>query len=250
MNLSLQKIILLFLFPLCISNISSAANSIQILSEELYTLNHTDKAGNLKGYAAELIRAVMNDTGLDYHVTVKPWSRIFIEAKNTKGTLIYAMGRTPEREEQFIWLGKIITLENFVYALRKAESTKNISMDELKEQSIGVTKNTMNYHYLKKKNFNKLVYISNYEQAFKLLERGRINYFSSSIMGVTQYMKKNNLDPNMIESVIALHEVHPTLYFAANIHTEADTIKKIKDSFQRIKDNGTYNKIMRPLLEH
>lgn len=248
-HLSLQKTIIICLLSLCISNFSYAENSIQIVSEENYTLNYTNKDGSLKGYAAELIQAVMDDSGLDYHVTVKPWPRAFLEAKNTMGTLIYSVGRTPEREKQFIWIGKIITLESFVYTLRKAEGVNKISMAELKNQSIAVLKNTMNYHYLKNNDFKNLVYVSSYEQGFKLLERGRVNYFTSSDMGIMQYIKKNNLDARMVEPVMPLHEVNSDLYLAANIHTNPDIIKKTQASFQRIIENGTYKKIMQPLLE-
>jgi ABC-type amino acid transport substrate-binding protein len=67
-------------------------------------------------------------------------------------------------------------------------------------------------------------------------------------MGIMQYIKKNNLDPRMVETVMPLHKVNPTLYLAANIHTDPDIVKKIQASFKRIIENGTYNKIMQPLL--
>ena len=221
---------------------------IQILSEESYTLNYTHTDGQLKGYAAELIRAVMDDTGLDYQVTVKPWTRTFQETIATKDTLIYSIARTAEREEQFIWIGKIITLKNFVYGLSTSDDSKKISVDELKQHYIAVAKDSVNHHYLKRNNFKKIVYISSYAHAFTLLKRGRVKYFTSSTMGVMQYLKKNNLNAKMIEPIMPIHNYNPTLYFAANIQTEPSIIKKVKGSFNRIIENGTYHKIMKPLL--
>jgi polar amino acid transport system substrate-binding protein len=245
--LCLRKAIICLL-SLCISNFIYADNSIQIVSEENPTLNYTDKDGSLKGYAAEIVRAVMEDSGLDYQMAVKPWPRAFLEVQNTKDTLIYSLGRTAEREEQFIWIGKIITFKNFVYTLRKADGANKISMDELKKNNVAVLKNTMNYHYLRKNDFKNLVYVTSYEHAFKLLERGRINYFTSSVIGIMQHIKNNNLDAKIVEPVMPLHKVNSDLYLAANIQTKPDTIKRIKASFQRIIDNGTYKKIMQPLV--
>lgn len=48
-------------------------NTIQIVTEDGYPLNYLDPVSNkVAGFSAELIRAVMDDTGMDYQITIKP----------------------------------------------------------------------------------------------------------------------------------------------------------------------------------
>jgi len=48
---------------------------------------------------------------------------------------------------------------------------------------------------------------------------------------------------------MGLHDYTPTLYLAANIDTDEEIIKKVKASFEKIVKNGSYHKIMQPLLD-
>ena len=56
-------------------------NTILIVTEEGYPLNYLDPVSNqVAGYCTELVRAVMDDTGMDYQIIIKPWPRAYAEA--------------------------------------------------------------------------------------------------------------------------------------------------------------------------
>jgi len=229
----------------------SAINEpIKIVTERSYPLNYTNKGDpKLRGFATELIEAVMLDAGLNYEITIKPWARVLNEAFTNKDTLIYSVGRTEERENKLLWIGKIITVKNNIYGLRNAHKDSKVSLSDLKSANISVSKNSLNYNYLKGKNFKHLISVHSYEQTYELLKRGRTQYFTSSVLGAHQFIIRNNLKPEDIIPVMRLHEHNPVLYLAANIDTNPKIISKLKVSFQNIIDNGTYDRIMQPLLK-
>jgi len=233
------------------SNSESAINkTIKIVTERSYPLSYTNKNDpKLKGFATELVQAVMIDAGLKYEITIKPWARVLSEAIADKDTLIYSVGRTQERENKLLWIGKIITVKNNIYGLRKALKDSKVSLNDLKNANISVSKHSLNYNYLKSKNFKHLISVTSYEQTYELLKRGRTQFFTSSVLGAHQFIIRNNLKAEDIIPVMRLHEHNPVLYLAANLDTNPIIISKLKASFQNIIDNGTYDRIMQPLLE-
>jgi len=240
---------LLFLF-LGSAFVVASENTIQIVTEEGFPLNYLAEDGHtIIGYGTELVRAVMDDTGLKYHITVKPWTRAFREASTDKNTLIYSIGRIPDRESNFIWLGKIITVKNKIYGLNHGRDTEKITLGQLKNSNISVAKHSLNYDYLTTLHFKNLIFVNSYEQTFELLQRKRIEYFTSSVLGLHQFLKKNNLKTDDIIPVMSLHSSNPTLYLAANVDTDEEIVRKIQASYQKIVDSGVYNKIMKSILD-
>ena len=248
----------LFIISFCSSMLSAADpnsepainKTIKIVTERSYPLNYTNKNDpKLRGFATELIQAVMIDAGLKYEITIKPWARVLNEAIANKDTLIYSVGRTQERENKLLWIGEIITVKNNIYGLRNALKNSKVSLSDLKNANISVSKHSLNYNYLKSKNFKHLISVSSYEQTYQLLKRGRTQFFTSSVLGAHQFIIRNNLKAEDIIPVMRLQEHNPVLYLAANVDTNPKIIRKLKTSFQKIIDNGTYDRIMQPLLE-
>lgn len=231
-------------------SLSAADKIIQIVSENNYPVNYIDqKDGALKGYTADLIRAIMDDTGLQYEIKVKPWARVLSEAINNKNTIIYSVGRTSDREEKLHWIGKLFSVHNKIYGLRNDKAGIDVSLEQLKNSNISVSRDSLNYIYLKENNFMNLISVNSYEQTYELLLRGRTDYFASSVLGAYQFIKKNNLHADAVVPVLNLHSVNPTLYLAANVETDHAILMKIKASYQKLYDNGKYEEIMGPLLD-
>jgi polar amino acid transport system substrate-binding protein len=225
-------------------------NTIQIITEEGYPLNYLDPLSNsVEGFSTELVRAVMDDTGLDYEIVIKPWPRAYADATNIKNILLFSVARMEARENDLIWLFKILTVENKVYSLSSNRPHQEISLAELKQSKIAVVQNGMNDNYLKNNDFQELVYVNNLKHSLKLVQRNRLDYFASSIVGIYQHIKKNNLKLSDYKAVLDLEGNNPTLYLATNPNTDENIIKRITSSYKKIYNSGLYHKIMGPLLK-
>ena len=241
---------LMVFIMLCSFSVLATDDIIQIVTEKAKPLSYFDKNnGEIKGYAQELVRAVMEEADLNYNIDIYPWSRTYREGLSTKNTLIFSIGRTEEREDKFIWLGEIITVQNYIYQLRGNNPKKISDLADLKNAPIAISKNTLNYEHLKSMGFTNLVSLTNYPQVFKLLERQRIQYFTASPFGIMRYLMDNQFEVSRIEPVIKIQKHNPVLYLAANIDSDEQLTSKVKAAFKKIIDNGTYDRIMQPLIQ-
>lgn len=248
MKLSLPTLILLCL-SILVGQIT-VAEKLMIVTEEGYPLNYTENGDTkVKGFSVDLVKAVMDNTGLDYEIKIKPWARAFQETITNNNTLIFSIGRLAEREDQFVWLGELITVTNKIYALTERNLKKVDSVEKLKGEKIAVSRRGMNHFYLKKLNFENLVYINSNKHAYELMKRNRLDYYASSVLGMMLFVKKNNLALDVVESIVELEGATPTLYLAGNKNLDKSIVEKITNSFVKIRENGTYYKIMQPLLD-
>jgi len=66
---------------------SASDEKITVLTEQLYPLSYTavrKNGGVVKGYAAELVKAVLEESGFDYEIRMTPWSRIISSLEKQK----------------------------------------------------------------------------------------------------------------------------------------------------------------------
>lgn len=223
--------------------------TINIVTENAGPLNYEDKESKqVKGFAVELIKVIMEDAKLDYTINILPWVRAYREANTRENTLIFSMGRTAEREEMFKWIGQIVPMEYALYGLSKNQSKKTLSLEEIKNKTIGVTRNDLRHQYLANNNFNNLIFTRSYEHTQKLLLHGRIDYFIASIWEISNFKKTHNLIHTDVFSVLDLKALKTGLYYAFSKQTNDEVVSKVKNSFQKIVDNGTFYNIMKPIL--
>lgn len=240
----------LFVLALHSSTINAAQPAIRIFTDEAYPLSYTEADNSeVKGYATELVKAVLDEAGFSYTISVRSFARALSETKKAKNTLIYAISRTPEREADFNWLGQIIELDQYIYGLHKNKSLETNALEDLKNCAIGVINNDARHHYFVKKGFTNIVIVNSYEQMHKLLQRDRIQCFGASALGVHYFAKNYNLGSDYFVPLIPLKELQAPYYFATSILTEKDITDKIKFSFARLIENGTFLRIMQPIFE-
>jgi len=223
---------------------------IRIVTEDAFPLNYLDPENKeIKGGASDIIKAIMDDTGLKYTLNLLPWTRAYKEAQNNENVLIYSIGRTPDREKKFKWIGEILPIKYNIYGLAKFQSSKPTTIKMIKKRSIGITRNGMMHNYLQQNGFTNLVFVNSYEHSVKLLQRGRIDYFVASSWGIKQFKTKFNLKNTDIVPIHDFADLTAGLYFAFSLQTSDVLVGRVKDSFARIVENGTFTKFMKPILE-
>jgi len=232
------------------SSLIFAEPTIQIVTENTYPWNYLEENNSeLKGFSTELITEVMNDASVDFEITVLPWARAYNRALKNKNTLIYSIGRNIEREDKFIWIGKIFDFNNNIYGLKKdyKKPFKNIS--ELKNCITGVVRGGIFQRYFESHNFQNIVLLDDYEQIILLLKKGRIDCYGSSKIGANYFLEHNGLKKGSVIQIFDIDDLKTDIYLAANINSDLAFINKIKESFIRIKESGRYLKIMQPIYD-
>ena len=224
--------------------------TINIVTEELIPFSYFDVDENkVKGYCTDLIRAVMKEADLDYNIQMLPWARAVKQASNDRNTIIYVIGRIPSRENKFIWLNKIRDVNYHLYTLKQNSDLIVADANQLKDRFIAVGLNDVNYIYLKKQNYKNLILVNDYDQMLNLLRRKRVDMIAANDLPVIGLF--NNVPKDEIDIIPVKGYVVPSIavYFAINPKSDTAIINKLQTSFQKLIENGTYNKILAPIFE-
>ncbi|MFT7689100.1 MAG: polar amino acid transport system substrate-binding protein [Candidatus Azotimanducaceae bacterium] len=225
-------------------------DEISVYTEQFYPMNYTDSGGDfgeVKGFATELIRAVLDDAGYDYEIKMVPWARALQTIKSRKNVIVYSMGRTVEREDDFYWIGKIWSMKQHLYGLRSKMDSLPRTLEDAREFRIGVHREDVVHSYLKGKGFTRLIPNKNVDRNIFLLNRERVDLIPFVDFAVGLSLQRKGYPLNNLVPVIHLPEVSAVMAIALSKSTEEKVARRLKNSYENIKSQGQYDKIMQPL---
>lgn len=220
----------------------ASATSISVVTEESayqYTQN-----GQVTGPVTRLIRRVLDESGLDYHIKSYPWPRAYAMAKSTPNTMIYSIMRTKSRENKFHWIGKIASSRLAFYSKKSAPVDNLNSLNQLKEYSIGTVKDDMMHHYLKRHKFPKISIVNNLSHSIRNFEAGRYDLIVWDELSLKLSCMKKLLDCNTIKPVYEVSDEVTDLYFALSKSTPPAVVNEVTNAFLRVTAQKSINEII------
>ncbi len=102
------------------------ATRVEVVTTDAPPFNMLD-GETPSGFATDILREV-TQAGLDHHIQFLPWPRALLHVKHDPNTLIYTISRTPEREQQFEWIGPFARHQGHFY---KLSSRTDMQLDSL-----------------------------------------------------------------------------------------------------------------------
>jgi len=79
---------------------------LTLYTEDLPPYNMTEN-GHVTGISSEIIATALNSLQIGFTARLVSWQRAYHEAQTDPNSCVYSTVRTPEREEQFQWIGPI-----------------------------------------------------------------------------------------------------------------------------------------------
>jgi polar amino acid transport system substrate-binding protein len=140
------------LFILFISFISKATE-IQILSINEPPANYINDDNLPDGYVTEIIKVIqdrLNDTG---EIVFVPEAHSLHLALSQPNVLLFSISKTAFREDNFHWIGTVMTKKWHVYALSDASIKINQLSDLKNVPLIGVVRGDVREEWLVNKGF-------------------------------------------------------------------------------------------------
>ncbi|WP_319580779.1 transporter substrate-binding domain-containing protein [uncultured Methanospirillum sp.] len=92
-------------------------DDLQILTEDNAPLNYIEN-GTLQGITVDMMEEILNRMGSNLtrdSFKVISWNDAYTQISNNPDTMILAMDRLPEREDQFLWAGPVITVPQVLF---------------------------------------------------------------------------------------------------------------------------------------
>ena len=223
---------------------------LQIVTEEFPPYNFTQE-GRVTGMSTDVVQAVCKQVHLDAHIQVYPWARAYEIALNEKNTLIFSIGKSPEREKLFQWAGSIAPVQSCLFALKTRPDIEVGTLEEARNYYIitqlqGRTAQILQEHGFRQ--WQNLFLITSVDRAFLMLQTGRGDLVGYPELVMHYTVRKNGLEPaSTIRKVYCFKKVSH-LYAAFSRQTPGTLVTRFQTGLKIIKENGTYLRILQRYL--
>ena len=228
-----------------------ADGPMRILTEEFPPYNYTAQ-GKITGMATEVVEAVLKELGVEGQIQSMPWARAYETARNTPGVLIYSIGRTPERDKYFKWVGVIAPTVYYLYG-QPGRAYRVDSLEAAKTYQIGTVNEDVGEQFLVGQGFVKghnLQSSVKYEHNYEKLKAGRIDLWIMSELTANHLARQAGDDPaRALAKVYRIPELSSDGYYMAfGMHTPDATVTRFRTGLEAIKRNGTFDRLQRKWL--
>jgi len=228
------------------------AQKITIVTEEYPPYNYLHE-NKITGMSSEVVLSVVKEVNIEYVHDIYPWARAYQMAKRDSDTLIYSLGRTEKREDLFQWIGVIAPAQFCVISLKSRDDIKIKSLADLKKYKIGTIRDDIQEKYLISKGFKKneqIITVNQHKQNFDLLMKERIDLWASVELTASYIAKVNNHSyDKLLEKRFCFENLSTEgTYMAFSKKTDPALIDRFKKALIKIKQNGTYDEILKKYL--
>jgi Bacterial extracellular solute-binding proteins, family 3 len=179
-----------------------------------------DETGQVVGSAVSQVRAFMELSGLNFEINLMPWARAYREVTRRHDTLIFNIGRTMEREDQFHW---ILPLSTFVDSLvsRNTPEMERITRDDILagtyqaacERATMQCQSLLNYGFPE----DRIMQVSEVsaDKLARLVLRRRVDFIAINMTALGQDPDERGIDKSQL---LVISEINTTVaYLAAPI---------------------------------
>lgn len=228
---------------------TSFANDLKVATEEFPPLNYSEN-GKIKGISTEVVEAVLARAGITAGIEIYPWARCYRMVLEQPNVMAFSMGRTPEREDLFIWIGPIAPpIKTAFFKLKQRGDILLTSLVEAKKYKIGVVRDSGGHKVLLAEGFEdeaNLFPVSTIEQNLKKLFSGRIDFLFYNNMTVLTKTKELGQPPSQLEEALVFGQFET--YMALNKNTDKATVTKMRTAFEQIRSDGIIRDIEKKYL--
>jgi polar amino acid transport system substrate-binding protein len=170
-------------------------------------------------------------------IEVVPWARAHQVALVRPNTIIFSLVRTPEREDKFIWIGKVAHVRTELITLKDSALEPVETLSELKNTQIGVKRQDAIATFLNNNGFEygkELVEIVYTMSTMRMLENGRIETIPSNQQVIEYYCQTSGCVNSDFKTLYVFKELSEEFYLAASLGTDAELIEKLKVEFANL----------------
>jgi len=218
-----------------------AQTVLQGVTEKYPPYTYEEENGEVAGIITEIVHAIAAKAGITIQTSVYPWARAYNMAIEQPNILIFSIFKTPEREEQFSWIGPVIPrVEIGLYKLKERTDITVNSLEDAKNYITGVVRDTIFHTYLLDHGFAKTSIDVQADplQNLKLLFLKRIDLVLAEEFENAAQLQKLNLPPDQMEEVLRLPDMNTEFYVAISKQTSEDIVRKLQTAFKEIEADG------------
>jgi len=219
--------------------------TIEVVTEN-YAPFQWSKNQKVTGPSTEVVTSLLKEVGNTYTINIYPWARTYKIAQDRKNVLIYSISRTKERENLFKWIGSVASHKVFFWKLKSKKNITIKALTDAKAYVIAGVRKDAKTQFLMANGFKKdkeIGIVHSTAIAIRLLYANRVDLIVENEELIVQ-VKKLGYDTSMLEKVYYLKGFTNELYVAFSLSTENDLVQKYKNALEKLKQSGSFDKII------
>lgn len=231
-------------------NIINKIGNLNFYTEDNAPTNYLGENGPT-GIIVATINAMLSEIGADTErvkIEVLPWARAYKTLELKKNTVLFALTKTEQREDQFKWVGPIYR-SNIILLGLKTRFPNPQTPSSLTQHKVCAVKNDVGEQLWKlySKDESNLVLVSHPSQCAKMLALGRVDLWTTGKDTSRWHLQNNNLDLALFNEVSQLKESFRYIAFSKDV--DDDVITSFQKSLNYLQLSGKLKKIITDELE-
>lgn len=202
----------------------------------------------VKGVSTKMVEKIMQEVGVEAHITLYPWARAYNIASSQENTLIYLIERLPDREKLFKWVGAITPIKTYIYKLKSRTDIQINKIRDMKPYRIGVRQGGGGQQYLEFRGIEQLSPVTRMEQNIRMLQKDRIDLMVASELSFIEQVASLGIDLDDFEKAYSVEELSIVGYLAFDPNTSDEIVIQFREALARIKARGDYDAILEQYL--
>lgn len=227
----------------CVSS-AQASDKLYLYTENFppYNMSATGRAFEHKGDAidgicTEMVKAILNNTDLDYVIKLRNWDYGYNRALNKRNHGIFCTTFTESRAPHFKWVGPL-TRNLWTIFAPPGTDLQIDSLDDAKGMRFGGYRNDVKSEYLIERGFNVSALDSD-DLNPKRLELGQIDLWIADRLGGPYVASQQDVEG--IEPVYSFNDTE--LFLAINPKTPEAIVEKLNAGLKKIRESGMFDAI-------
>ena len=241
------RTLLPLLIVLNLTALSARAQEMLVLTEASPPYNYIHD-GSITGSSTEIVREILRRLQMPDNVQVLPWARSYKLLQTRPNVALFSTTRTPEREDQFHWVGPLFKV-NFGFYARKGSGLQLNSLDDAKQvRAIATYKDDVKEQLLLSMGFKNLDSSKSPASNLKKLMNGRVDLWLFDNVGMPDLARQQNIDPNELELALPFQSYQS--YVAISKQTPPAVVAQWQATLQAMVQDGTFFDISRRWLPY
>ena len=224
----------------------SRAKELRLLAAELPPYSFqippasvAETPGVDQGLVYEIVSEMAKRIGHTGLIEFLPWGEAQRIARTQPNIGILALTRTPERENQYRWLARIVTDDLILVGGQGIDVS---SLDKVKDRPVGVLGRSGAEALLRERGFTRIKPQPEEWMNARLMQQRRIDAWLAPRLMVIYAMREvgGNLAALNFGEIVRSSEI----YFAASKDLPDAEVRKWEEAFEAVKADGSYQRIV------
>ncbi len=209
--------------------------------------HQTYENGKVAGLTTAVVELMLQQAGLTPQYEVYPWARAFRLVVGTPNVMIYNMARTPEREAQFEWIGKVASYKFGFLKLTSRSDIQINSLQDVHHYVVGAQRDDFSAEWLRtvaKQPSQQLELQPDVVETWRLLVNGKLDLMIDDPSAIDDMLLKHQLKRADIEFVLFAPELEQQTWIAVKKGSDPALLQRLRLAYQRIEHSAALQKVM------